>query len=517
VSAQLPCGSLVSLLLPDTTITLAEEVTGGSITVASPPAFAPQTISDLPPFCRVAGTIKSTPDSNILFEVWMPLANWNGRFAGVGNGRLAGTITYAPAGTLIDSLKTQLSRGYAVASTDTGHAAERDAAKFAFGHPEKLVDFASRSVHEMTVKGKAVTHAFYGKPPNFSYWYGCSTGGAQGLMEAQRFPDDYDGIVAGAPANKRTRLSATLLDIGINVQQDPARSLSKAKLALLGKAVITACDLDDGVGDGILEDPRRCTFDPGELQCVVGQDSATCLSAAQVDSARHLYAGFKDPTTGAQLYPGLERGSEVFWTTNGGFGDQVTLTSYYRWLVFGDPNWDWRTFDFADPLDFQVFRESEPELAPVLNSTDPDLRPFEQRGGKLIQYHGWADEQPASQNSIDYFESVVALRGGDSDHERATEATQEYYRLFMVPGMTHCSGGPGPNTFDMIAAIEEWVENGLAPKRIIASHPTQGGIDWTRPLCVYPKISKYKGHGDTDDAANFICRNQRANDQGTGR
>ena len=495
------CERLADVRLPDTTITSAEPVTGGSFT----PAGSTNAQANLPPFCRVAGAIKPTKDSNILFEVWLPLEKWNGKFAGVGNGGWAGTISFGP-------LATQIRRGYAAASTNTGHAAVpgEDMARFAFDHPEQLVDFAYRSHHETTRKAKALAQAFYAKAPEHAYWIGCSSGGYEGLMEAQRFPEDYDGIVAGAPANNWTRLMAGDLDGTLAVLKDSASNLPSPALELLNRAVLAACDSSDGVTDGVLDDPRQCKFDPAALTCAAGQAAGACLTPAQVEAARRVYRGLKDPTTGAQLYPGLAMGSEPGWPNRNPASPFPIPISHYKWLVFADPKWDWRTFEFSDPAGRQAFLKGESRFAKMLNATDPDLRDFRRRGGKLLQYHGWNDQLIAAQNSIDYYESVVSLFGGRKmDRSEALRDVQTFYRLYMAPGMAHCAGGPGPNTFDMQAALEQWVERGIAPETVIATHSTNGTVDRSRPLCSYPKVAVYSGKGDTNDAANFACGDRK--------
>jgi feruloyl esterase len=496
------CAGLADQKLPATTITAAQAVTSGSF---NPPGTS-NAITNLPPFCRVAGVIAPTSESQIRFEVWLPLQKWNGKFAGVGNGGWAGFIAF---GALAD----QIRRGYASASTNTGHEAAPGAnmARFAFEHPEQLIDFAYRAHHETTVKAKALAHAFYGKPAEHSYWIGCSSGGYEGLMEAQRFPTDYDGIVAGAPANNWTRLMAGDLDATLAVLKDPASLLDASALGVLYRAALAVCDRNDGVTDGVLEDPRRCKFDPSTVQCKANQSSGTCLTPAQVEAARRVYRGVKDPTTGAQLYPGLAVGSEPFWPNRDAGNPFPIPIAHYKWLVFADPNWDWRTFELADAASYQAFRKAESKFAPILNATDPDLRAFRQRGGKLLQYHGWSDQLIAAQNSIDYYESVLSLfggggQGGGKDRSTVVQDVQSFYRLFMAPGMAHCGGGPGPNSFDMQAALEQWVERGVAPQEIVATHSTNGVVDRLRPLCPYPNVAVYKGSGDTNDAANFVCR-----------
>jgi len=496
------CARLKDSQLPDTTITTAQAITTGSFT----PPGSQNAINSLPPFCRVTGTIAPTTESDIRFEVWLPLDKLNGKFVGVGNGGWAGAIPYGP-------LQDQLRRGYAATSTNTGHQAGSglDQAKFAFDHPEQLIDFAYRGYHETTTKAKTLVNAFYGKPPEQAYWVGCSSGGYEGLQEAQRFPADYDGIVAGAPANNWTRLMAGDFDATLAVLKDPASNLPPPALGVLYRGMLAACDAKDGVSDGVLEDPRQCGFDPAALQCTAAQKPETCLSAAQVAAAKRIYRGAMDPTTGAKMYPGLSFGSEPFWPNRDQSSPFPIPVSHYKWLVFADPNWDWKTFDLSRPSDYQAVKQAESKLAPILNATNPDLREFRKRGGKLVQWHGWSDQLIAAENSIDYYESVVSLFGGN------LADVQNFYRLFMAPGTIHCGGGPGPNTFDIQMVLEQWVEKGIAPDQILATHSINGVVDRSRPLCPYPQVAAYKGKGDTNDASNFTCQTSKPRGNGSNR
>jgi feruloyl esterase len=484
------CANLAQQQLANTTITSAQAITTGSFT----PPGSTNAMTNLPPFCRVAGTIAPTSESQVLFEVWMPLENWNGKFAGVGNGGWAGTISYG-------QVQDQVRRGYAAASTNTGHQAgpPLDAAKFAFDHPEQLIDFAYRAHHETTLKAKALVNAFYGKPPERSYWFGCSSGGYEGLQEAQRFPADYDAILAAAPANNFTKLMAGDFDATLAVLKDPASNLPASALGVLYRGMLAACDAGDGVSDGVVENPRRCRFDPAALQCTANQKPDTCLSAAQVEAAKRVYRGAVEPKGGARIYPGLSFGSEPFWPNRDPGNPFPIPISYYKWLVFADPMWDWRSFDWAKPSDSEAWSRAEAKFAPILNAINPDLREFSKRGGKLLQWHGWSDQLIAAENSIDYYESVEKLFGGRAN-------VDNFYRLFMAPGTTHCGGGPGPSTFDMQSALEAWLEKGVAPDQIIATHLTNGVVDRLRLLCPYPKVATYKGKGDTNDAGSFVCR-----------
>ena len=498
-AASSGCASLAGQKLTNATITAAQAITTGSFT----PPGSTNPIADLPPFCRVTGVIAPTSESQIVFEVWLPLEKWNGKFAGVGNGGWAGIISYG-------SLAEQLRRGYATASTNTGHEAAggANAARFASEKPEQLIDFAYRSHHETALKAKAITEAFYAKPPQHAYFVGCSSGGYEGLMEAQRFPEDYDGIVAGMPANNWTRLMAGDFDATLAAFKGGVNNLPPSALGLLHRAVLWSCDSKDGVTDGVLEDPRRCAFDPAMLSCKANEQAETCLTPAQVEAARRVYGGLKDPTTGAQLYPGLAPGSEPFWPNRDPANPFPIPIAHYTWLVFADPNWDWKSFEFGDPTDYQAHQKAEAKFAPILNAIDPDLTAYRQRSGKMLQYHGWNDQLITPLNSINYYESVLSCFGAGQagERERTLQDVQRFYRLFMAPGMTHCGGGPGPNTFDMQAALEQWVERGIAPDKIIATHALNGVVDRLRPLCPYPQVAVYKGKGDSNDMANFECR-----------
>jgi tannase/feruloyl esterase len=489
-AAAASCEALASLKLPHTTITLAQAVEPGKLTLAASEALPPPAaaaLAALPAFCRVAATIAPSSDSDIKIEVWMPASGWNGKLESLGNGGWSGAIAYP-------SLAAALRRGYAAASTDTGHAGSALDGSFALGHPEKLVDFAWRSEHEMTVDAKAIVAAFYGDGPKLSYWNGCSSGGKQGLKEAQRFPADYDGIVAGAPANYWTHLMASGVWIGQATLADAAAYIPQEKYAVIHRAALDACDALDGVKDGVIDDPTQCRFDPGELKCR-SDEAPTCLTMPQVEAARKIYAGPTNPRTRAVVFPGLERGSELGWGAMAGGPAPFQITSdHFRFVVSKDAKWDFRTLDFdrdvalADRLDNGL-----------LNATDPDLRTFFARGGKLLLYHGWADQLIAPRNTIDYYRNVLASSGGASSAAGSV-------RLFMAPGMAHCAGGEGPSSFDALAALEEWVEKGHAPDRLIAAHRTNGVADRTRPLCPYPQTARYNGSGSTDDAANFTCR-----------
>lgn len=488
--AQTPCEQLKSLSLPNTTITAAETKEAGPF---QPPPnrnnAAPAPVM-LPAHCRVAAVLTPSSDSHIEIEVWLPAANWNGKFQAIGNGGWAGSTNFVYRDSAVGwSMVAALREGYATASTDTGHKGSDDDASFVVGHPEKLVDFVHRAVHEMTVKSKAIVATFYGTGPQFSYWNGCSTGGWQGLMEAQRYPEDFDGILAGAPANYEPHLSAWYMNLAMKNQKDKDHLVPPEKLALLNRVVLTSCDAQDGVKDGLLTDPRQCRFDPGSLLCSE-QDGSGCLTAAQLETVRTSYAPAKTKT-GQAIFPGRPLGSEARWQGMDSVEPDGFALSTFRYVAHQDPNWDWRTFDLD--RDFPLVEEK----AGVLGATNPDLSAFKSRGGKLLIYHGWSDPGISAESSLNYYASVLAKMGPKQD---------DWYRLFMAPGMGHCGGGPGPNQFNGMAVLERWRESGIAPDQIIATHVTNGRVDMTRPLCPHPQIAVYKGVGSTNDAANFDCK-----------
>ena len=493
-AAAATCESLKSLSLPRTTITLAESVNGGTFTPPESGTGGPPTrpITNLPAFCRVAATVKPSADSNIQIEVWLPAAGgpdrsalqkWNGKLQSVGNGAWAGIIPYPALGAA-------LSTGYATAGTDTGHTGNN--ARFAAGHPEKLADYGYRAVHEMTVAAKGIIAAFYGNGPRVSYWNSCSTGGRQGLMEAQRFPADYDGIVAGAPVYERTRQLIWELWIAQAVHKDEASYIPPAKYPVIHRAALAMCDARDGVTDGLIESPAACKFDPGALACSSG-DAPTCLTSAQVEAVRTIYAPAVNPRTRQEIYPALQPGSELAWGGLAGPQPPGEAVDLFKYLVFNNEQWDFRTLAF----DTAVALTDKAERG-VLNATDANLKPFIDRGGKLLLYHGWNDQLVSPVSTINYYNRVLETTG------RAR--TADSVRLFMMPGMTHCAGGEGPNAFDKVAVLEQWVEHGQAPARIVASHSADGKIDRTRPLCPYPQVASYNGSGSINDAASFVCR-----------
>jgi Tannase and feruloyl esterase len=515
-AAGQPCEQLAQLALPNTKITSAQTIAAGAF--SPPPAGSPWLIGDpsfykqLPAFCRVTADDKPTPDSDIKIEVWMPASGWNGKFRGQGNGGFAGEMDYR-------ALALAILQRYASAATDTGHAASGTDATWALGYPEKIIDYAHRAIHEMTSLSKATVKAFYGDAPKHSYFASCSNGGRQALMEAQRYPEDYDGILAGAPANYWTHLLSSALWDAQATTLDPDSYISPSKIPAIAHAVLAACDAKDGLRDGILNDPRQCHFDPATILCKQG-NSDSCLTKPQVTALKKLYEGAHD-SKGKQIFPGFVPGGEQgpggwgTWITGNAPGEALLFAfgnGFFRNMVYERADWDYKKAKLDDAV-----AAADQKFATVLNSTEPNMKAFQARGGKLILYHGWSDAGISPLNSINYYESVLATMG--------KQQADSFVRLYMVPGMQHCAGGPGPDVFgefgispvndpqhNIYLALEEWAEKGTAPSTVIASK-TEGQIPagpgakvkMTRPLCPYPQQAKYKGSGDLNDAASFAC------------
>ena len=503
------CESLTALKLSGTTITAAQVVAAGSFTPPSAPEIGQAAINfkSLPAFCRVQAVLQPSADSHIEFEVWMPASGWNGRYLGLGNGGFAGSIDY-------EGLADAVANGHASSAADTGHKGSAIDARWALGHPEKVTDFGYRAIHETAEKAKSLINRFYGNAPRRSYFNSCSNGGREALMEVQRFPADYDGVLAGAPANFWTHLFASAASDTLYMG-DPSTYIPSSKLPAIQSATLAACDTLDGVKDGIIDDPSRCKFDPSQLLCK-GAESDNCLTAPQAASLKKLYS----PTTDArsqQIFPGHVPGGETGpnswtnWITGPAMNRSLMFafgTQFFANMVYEDTAWDYHTFqtDRATKL-------ADDKLGRALNATDPDLRRFQERGGKLIIYHGWSDAAISPLNSIEYFHAVQTRMGSGQ--------TDGFLRLYMAPGMAHCGGGPGPDSFgqrsvapadpqnSISIALQRWVENGAAPQQITATKykaaDPAGGVARTRPLCPYPQVAHYKGSGNTDDAANFAC------------
>jgi feruloyl esterase len=457
-------------------------VDAGAFVAPTPPPFGPDPdFSALPAFCRVAGTIAPTADSDIRFELWLPLEGWNGRFLQTGNGGAAGALAYS-------SLITPLKRGYAVAHTDTGHRGGGGDFGWAKDHPERLIDYQYRAVHELTVAGKALTETYYGRSPQKSYWLGCSTCGRQGLKEVQRFPGDYDAVIAGAPANNWSPLMT--LSVHIERELRATRSLAD-KLGMLRDAAVAACDAHDGVLDGVITFPESCSFDPASLRCT-GAEAADCLTAEEVSAARSIYAGVLD-TQGGVVMPGTGPGSEREWAAYASEGFRIG-SSYFRNVIARDP--DWSAEDFELERDLALAEAFDDGAADAM---EPDIGAFVERGGKLMLYHGTTDGLIPYRNTVSYYTSVVDALGSG--------VANNHVKLFLVPGMNHCSGGSGTHEIDWLSAMEQWVEHGNPPKNLTGRNP--GGdshVEFSRPLCAFPESARYHGAGDESAASSYSCR-----------
>lgn len=495
------CERVAALKLANTTIEARLVASGTFVQPGNtPPPVIVERYKSTPQFCRVTAHARPSSDSDIVIEVWLPSTGWNGKLQGLGTGGFAGVIPYA-------TLATVVKRGYVAAVTDTGHTAGEHA-DWALGHPEKIIDYGYRGVHEMTTIAKAAINAFYGKKEQHSYFLGCSNGGRQALMEAQRFPEDYDGILAGAPANYWTHLMAGALYSMKIMGDDPESYIPSTKWKAVEAAVNEACDASDGVKDGILNDPRQCRFDPATMECKAGASGDSCLTAKQVVTLKKIYDGPRD-ARGRRIFFGLLPGAESrpsgweTWVSGSELGKSADFSfgkEFFTNFIYQDTAWDYHKAD----LDAS-YKAADERAAAALNSTDPNLSKLARRGSKLILYHGWNDPAIPATNTVDYFESVQKKLG-------AAE-TEKFVRLYLVPGMQHCGGGPGatniggnvapfePNR-NLLSALEEWVEKGVAPGTMIASRQNPA---MTRPLCPYPLSAKYKGSGDVNSAGSFEC------------
>jgi hypothetical protein len=506
--ADTDCGGLAGKTFGDATITGATNVAPPSSLIGKDPPL-PTALHDN--FCRVQGEIKPTADSAVGFEVWLPPASaWNGKYEGVGNGGFAGSFIYP-------SMELALEAGYAVSATNTGHSGSSLDSDWAMGHPEKIVDFGWRGIHETALTSKAIVEAYYSKAPAHAYFSGCSDGGREALLEAQRFPKDYDGIVAGAPANYWSKLMSN----AIGVQQSlagPGGWLSPAKLDTVTKAVVATCHGDGGY----LDDPSRCSFDPGTLACK-GEASDACLTAPELATLRTIYSGAVD-ASGKPVFGGYPAGGEAgptawsLWITgtepkrNEGTLLYTFGTGFFSAMVESDPKFDYRKLKIGEGL-----ASADQKTGAALDATDIDLGAFRAAGGKLLQYHGWSDAAIPATSSINYYEAVASKMGGLGN-------IQPFYRLFMAPGMQHCGGGLGPNAVggvfgypppsrdpqhDVVAALAHWVEDGVAPTSITATSyvgddPSKG-VAAQHPWCAYPESVHYSGQGDRTQAASFTC------------
>jgi len=519
------CESLAKMALPDTTITMAKLVGAGEFEIPQTPrgagqgapgaqggpggpggpggqaspsgqagpggpgGFGPQQTTDvktLPAFCRIAATLKPTSDSSIRIEVWMPTTTWNGKLLGVGSGGMAGSIIYTSSMPI--GLTEAIKLGYAAANTDVGHDKSTESADgvFLLGHPEKQIDFGYRAYHLMTVEAKEFIKAFYGAAAKHSYFIGCSLGSVNAMNEAKRYPEDYDGVISGAPMTRIAPFNAAQLWPTILIAKDPSKALSNAKISLLEKAVMQTCGTALDKQQGFLEDPSTCHFDPKTLLCK-GADSADCLTAPQAEFVRQMYQGPVNPRTGEVVFMGVPYGAEGQMGASGTNPHGSSL-AVYRYGVHQDANWDWKTLDFDKDIAL-----AEKTVAPYMH-VDADLNAFFNRGDKLMLYIGWEDYH----NPLDtenYFKQLL----------KNSPAKADSMRLFVVPGMGHCNGGDGCGVFDKIAAMDKWVETGKAPDVLDSTKEQGGKVVMSRPLCAYPKVAKYKGSGDITEAVNFYC------------
>jgi feruloyl esterase len=456
-----------------------------------------------PQHCRVSGVL--SPE--IAFEVSMPTP-WNGRLYMIGNGGHAGEALDNPG--RVAQVRQALEHGFAVAQTNTGHSSSKEpGASFVLSNPQKAVDYAYRAVHVTAVTAKELVNRYYARPVDKAYWNSCSNGGRQGLLEAQRYPADFDGIVANAPWVDQTGFTIGAI---WNQRAFAETHVSADKLTLVAERALVVCDAVDGLRDGLIDDPRQCSFEVARdvPSCASGTgSSAACLTAAEAAAVQKVYDG---PEAGGKaLFPGFEVGSEAVlarpngtsssgWLNliapaepGGGAADFGLAENTMRYLVFDppQPQWDFRTFDFSrDPPKLERWGE-------LANATDPNLRDFRRRGGKLLITYGWADAILQPQMGIDYYERAVAANGRDGT---------DFVRLFMIPGMAHCGGGVGPDQYDAVTAIIDWVETGVAPDSLVAKKIVNGQVTRSRPLCPYPQVARYKGQGSVDDAANFECK-----------
>lgn len=456
----------------------------------------------VPAHCQVRGYVSSAVE----FEMRLPLENWNGKFLKRGCGGFCGFVG-------IGACNNHLKDGYACIASDMGHTSTALDAKWAYNDIQAEIDFGYRATHVVTVAGKAITEFFYGAAPKRSYYMGCSTGGRQGLVEAQRFPYDFDGIVAGAPVINETGAGMQLLWTAVaNRDADGNQILPASKAPMIHKAVIAKCDMNDGVEDGLIGDARDCDFEPSELQCR-GRERDNCLTEAQVDVVNKIYNGPVN-SDGMPLYTGgAQRGSELNWPGNYISADgslsvyENFMSDLFRYLGFyPDPGPSWQQTDFDFDEDYKRLGMMES----IYTGSNPDLRKFKENGGKVLVYQGWRDQSVVPLNIIDYYETTTKTMGGGA-------ATQDFFRLFMIPGMNHCSGGDGAYAVNYLEYMEDWVENGNAPDMLTSVHPNvrvdsagtdlpldKNQVDFSRPVFPYPAKVMYSGDGDPNAAESFV-------------
>ena len=431
--------------------------------------------ANIPENCRVQLDLKPTSDSLIKMELWLPTKNWNGKFMGTGNGGFAGSIQ-----GMSNDMPQAIRRGYATAGTDTGH--QDSGGAWAIGHPEKMIDFGYRATHEMTLKAKQIIKAFYDENIKYSYFKGCSTGGRMALMEAQRYPNDYDGIIAGSLASRHIHMWTAGVARSIELTRHPEGKVSAEKAALVSQTVMSTCDT---LKEGFLNNPRQCKVDFSKLTCPAGKDDATCLTPAQLKTVETYYGGVKN-SKGELIFSGQALGNAMTAQNGVGANGPGGTFDLVR-IAYNDPNIDWQKFDLDRDMKFLD------EKIGYVDAVNPDLGKFKSSGGKLLLTHGWADTGITPETTVWYYDSVLDKMGKNQSN---------WMRLFMVPGMGHCGGGPGVNTFDSITTIENWVEKGTAPDQMMGT----GANGLTRPLCPYPQYAEYTGSGDLKNAMNWACK-----------
>lgn len=471
------CRDLVDVQLDDTRITAAEVVEAGPFEAPAPfPGAEPEPV-ELPAHCRVTLLMTPSDESRINAELWLPMADWNGKFLAVGNGGWAGSIQGYP------DMQEALKRGYATAASDNGSGGEGANGMFALGSPERLVDFAYRSIHDMTAHSKELVSRFYSEPADLSYYKGCSTGGRQGLMAAQRYPADFDGIIAGAPANRHIHMHVAQSWEMMRVSHNPEAAIPPQTAEMINAAVLDKCDVHD---EGFISNPQQCSFDFSTLQCPTGESGEQCLTPEQLETVEIYYSGVRT-SDGEEVFAGRALSVPMQPMMPSDEAPTSFLFDTIRILGFQDPDYDWRAFDLDEDLPMID------ERVGFIDATDPDLSDFEARGGKLLMYHGWEDPGITPQNAIDYYISVLQEMGADQD---------DWMQLYMVPGMGHCRGGPGPDEFDTLSTLEDWREDGEVPQRMMGRN-AEFGLE--RPLCPYPEAAVYDGSGDLDSAENWAC------------
>jgi feruloyl esterase len=482
---NMPCGEIANLEIERGMITSAVDVAAGLFKPANananagpPPQLGAPPPQPIPQHCRVTMVLTPTPDSNINVELWLPTENWNGKFLAVGNGGWAGAIQG------YGDMQEALRRGYATAATDTGHsAADGPGGMFALGHPEKIVDFAYRALHDMTVKSKRLIDVFYAEPLDYSYYKGCSTGGRMGVMAAQRFPGDYDGIIAGALANRHVHMHTAGSYRSMHLARHPDEALSEAKATLVNDAMMKQCDT---LGEGFLNNPRQCSFDPKMLACKAGAAGDSCLTPGELRTVETHYNGLRN-NKGELIFSGQALGNPIPALASRPEGPGENLTDSIKILGFQNAEYDWRQFDLD--RDMPIIDAA----AGFVDAVNPDLRAFEAHGGKLLLYAGWRDTGITPENTVYYYESVLQEMGAEQG---------DWMRLFLAPGMGHCRGGPGIDTFDTLATLEQWRERDVAPSEMLGTNRQTGAA---RPICAYPEYAKYDGSGDLKDAGNWSC------------